>query len=113
MKRNSKLFLKDIIDSMNDIEKFVDNMSLQELKRDKKTLNAVIRSLEIIGEATKNIPKEIKLKHKEIPWKEMAGMRDVLIHAYFGIDYNLLWTAIKKNIPEIKPKIKKILKEVE
>jgi uncharacterized protein with HEPN domain len=67
----------------------------------------------IIGEATKNIPESIKEPHSEIPWKQMAGMRDRLIHAYFGIDYTLVWDAIEIAIPDLKPKIQEILTELE
>ena len=74
-----------------------------------KTSSAVIRKLEIIGEATKRLPDEIKLKYKDIPWKKMAGMRDNLTHAYFGVDYDLVWQTIKKNIPEIIEDVTKIL----
>lgn len=72
---------------------------------DDKTSSAVIRKLEIIGEAVKNIPDEIKKKNTEIPWKEMAGMRDKLIHVYFGVDYNLVWQTIKNRLPNIKKQL--------
>jgi uncharacterized protein with HEPN domain len=71
----------------------------------------VIRKFEIIGEASRNIPEEIKQGHPEVPWKEMAGMRDRLIHAYFGVDYNLVWITIKNRLPAAKKMIKKISAE--
>ena len=113
MKRNSKLFVKDIIDAIDSIEKFVGKMNLDELQKDEKTSSAVIRKFEIIGEAAKYMPKKIKDNHKHIQWKSMAGMRDRLIHAYFGIDYNLVWAAIKTEIPKLKPKLKKMLSSLE
>ncbi len=113
MKRDNKLFVKDIIEAMVSIEKFVEGMTLEELKNDEKTSSAVIRKFEIIGEAAKYIPKKVKDKHKDIQWKSMAGMRDRLIHAYFGIDYNLVWSAIKTEIPKLKPKLKKVLSSME
>ncbi|MDI6810291.1 MAG: DUF86 domain-containing protein [archaeon] len=100
MKIDYKLFLKDIILAMESIERFVEGMSLKELTQDDRTSSAVIRKFEIIGEATKHIPEGLKEKHPEITWKRMAGMRDRLIHAYFGIDYKLVWDAIKLEIPE-------------
>lgn len=100
MKRDYKLFVKDIIDAMESIEEFVGNMTLKELKADEKTSSAVIRKFEVIGEAAKNIPTKIKDKHKDIQWKSMIGMRDRLVHAYFGIDYNLVWAAIKTEIQD-------------
>lgn len=74
-------------------------MTLNELSNDDKSSSAIIRKFEIIGEATKNLPENLKEEHPEIPWKSMAGMRDRLIHAYFGIDYKLVWEAIKIEIP--------------
>ncbi len=79
-KRDYRDYLKDILDSIDDIESFIGGMSFEEFKKDKKTINAVVRSIEVIGEATKNIPRTLKDKHKEIPWKRMAGMRDKLIY---------------------------------
>ena len=112
MKRNYKLFIQDIIDAMETIEKFVGNMKLDELKADEKTSSAVLMKFEIIGEAAKYIPNRIKEKYNDIPWKSMTGMRDRLIHAYFGIDYNLVWAAIKNEIPKLKEKLKaEILKK--
>ncbi|MBI4162651.1 MAG: DUF86 domain-containing protein [Candidatus Aenigmarchaeota archaeon] len=113
MKKGYTIFIKDIIDSMNRIEEFVSVMTLEELMKDDKTSSAVIRKFEIIGEAAKNVPKLVKDKQTDISWKAMIGMRDRLIHAYFGIDFKLVWLAIKKDIPEIKPKLQKILNELE
>ena len=112
-KRNSKLFLKDIVDAMGHIEEFIEGMTLDELEADEKTSSAVIRKFEVIGEAVKNIPNKVKEEHKDIQWKSMAGMRDRLIHAYFGIDYKLVWAAIKTEIPKLKPKLKKLLSSPE
>lgn len=84
-------------------------MDLAAFKNDDKTTSAVIRKLEIIGEAVKGIPDEIRQKHSKIPWKEMAGMRDKLIHFYFGVDYDLVWETIKKRLSEVKNEIDEIL----
>ncbi|MBI2542156.1 DUF86 domain-containing protein [Candidatus Woesearchaeota archaeon] len=112
-KRDYELFIKDIIDSMEFIEEFVRGMSLDGIEADEKTSSAVIRKFEVIGEAVKHIPNKVKEEHKDIQWKSMAGMRDRLIHAYFGIDYRLVWTAIKTEIPKLKPKMKKLLSSLE
>ncbi|MEX2738754.1 MAG: DUF86 domain-containing protein [Candidatus Wukongarchaeota archaeon] len=113
MKRDYKLFVRDIISAMESIEKFVEGMRLEEFIQDDKTSSAVIRKFEIIGEATKYIPDWVRERHREIPWKRMTGMRDRLIHAYFGIDYKLVWDTIKIEIPELKPKLQQILAELE
>jgi len=113
MKRDSKLFIKDIIEAMEVIEKFVGNMTFEELKADEKTSSAVIRKFEVIGEAAKYMPNNVKERYKDVQWKSMAGMRDRLIHAYFGIDYALVWSAIKTEFPKLKPKMKKIFLSME
>lgn len=113
MKRDFRLFVKDIISAMDSIEKFVSDMTIDEIEQDDKTSSAVIRKFEIIGEATKQIPDALRSRHPEIPWRRMSGMRDRLVHAYFGIDYKLVWDAIKVEIPNLKPKLEKILTELE
>lgn len=109
--RNYKLYLQDILNAIKAIERFVKGMEFVEFKRDDKTSSAVIRKFEIIGEATKKIPEELKRKYPQIPWREMAGMRDKLIPFYFGIDYKLVWQTIKQRIPQIKPLLSKIAKK--
>ncbi|RLB01943.1 MAG: hypothetical protein DRG59_13380 [Deltaproteobacteria bacterium] len=109
MKRDSKLYIKDILESINAIEKFVRGMSFDEFAKDDKTSSAVIRKFEIIGEATKNVPEEVKKKFPNIPWKEMAGFRDKLIHFYFGIKYELVWNTIKIELPRLRPELEKVL----
>lgn len=111
--RDYRDYLQDILDAVNDIESFVDGMTYEEFIKDRKTLNAVVRSIEIIGEASKNIPETLKANCKELPWKQMAGMRDKLIHAYFGVDVETLWKAVKENIPPLKKSIQKMLKDQE
>ncbi len=109
MKKESKLYLKDILDAMESIELFVKDISFDDFIKDDKTASAVIRKFEIIGEATKQIPDEIRQEYPTIPWKEMAGMRDRLIHFYSGVDYKLVWDTIKNRLPQVKPLIKKLL----
>ncbi|MCL0072251.1 DUF86 domain-containing protein [Thermodesulfovibrionales bacterium] len=109
--RNHKLYLKDIFEAMEAIEGFVESMEFDDFKSDDKTSSAVIRKFEIIGEAAKNLSVTIKQKYPIVSWKEMAGMRDKLIHFYFGIKYELVWQTIKDVIPQVKPLIGKILNE--
>ena len=108
-KRDYGDYIKDIIDSINDIETFIKDIDFEEFAGDKKTVNAVIRSVEVIGEAAKKVPKSLRNKHSIIPWKKMAGMRDKLIHEYFGIDVEILWKVAKDELPPLKPLIQEII----
>ena len=94
------------------IEKFVGNKTKSQLSKDIKTIYSILRALEIIGEAAKRVSQNIKKKYPEIPWREMAGTRDKLIHHYFGIDFDIIWDIAKKDLPDLKEKIQKILKEL-
>ncbi len=109
MKKNYRFCLKDILEAANLIEKFVRGMRFEDFLEDKKTSSAVIRQFEIIGEAVKSIPAEIQKQHEGIPWKEIAGMRDRLIHQYMKVDDRVVWDSIQM-LPEIKRVIKKILR---
>jgi len=109
MKRKWTLFIKDIYDSVQYIKKFVGKMNRKEFLADEKTRSAVAFKIENIGEASKNIPKEIKAKYNDIPWTEMARMRDKITHFYFGIDYKVVWSVVKKELPVIEPAITKLL----
>jgi len=101
-------YIQDILDSIQDVENFIQGMSFVEFKNDRKTINAVVRSIEIIGEASKKIPKRLRDSQPEIPWKKMAGMRDKLTHAYFGIDLEIIWKVVSEEIKQVKPGILKI-----
>jgi len=106
--KKDKAYLKDILDAISDIEAFIANINESEFYINKEKKYAVVRALEIIGEASKNLSKELRAKHKEIPWKDIAGMRDKLIHGYFGIKWELVWETVKNKIPELKNQLLKI-----
>ena len=113
MKREIGDYIQDITDAMNKAMQFVEGMEYEDFIRDDKTLFAVIRVIEVIGEAVKNIPEEVKKEYPEIPWREMAGMRDKLIHGYFGVILKRVWKTVKEEIPPLKPLFEKILIKME
>jgi len=113
MKRNIVIYVRDILQNMQDAEDFVQGLSYDQFKVDKKTFNAVLRAVEVVGEATKHIPADIREKYPAVPWKEMAGMRDKVSHFYFGVDPEVVWNVVKDRIPTLKPIIEKILQGLE
>ena len=106
------IYLNDIRNAIISIEKFIENMNFNQFKNDDKTSSAVIRKFEIIGEATKNIPEAVREQHSQVPWKDMAGMRDKLIHSYSEVDLKLVWMTIQQRLPELKSTVEKILDEM-
>jgi len=110
MSRDETMFLQDILLSCEKISGYIENLTFEQLLEDSKTYDAVVRNLEIIGEAAKNIPQETKSKMPTIDWRNIAGMRDILTHVYFGIDNDILWDVIQNKIPELKNEIKNHLK---
>jgi len=112
MKRNYKLFLEDISQRIGKIESFIDDMTFEDFKQDDKTVSACIREIEVIGEATKQIPKEITSQFNELPWSLMAKMRDKLIHWYFDIDEEIVWNVATQKLPQIKDQINQIIKKL-
>ncbi len=111
MKKDTIVFIKHILESIEDIEKFSDGLSNAQFLKDELRQNAIIRKLEITGEAAKNIPTSFRNKYPLIEWKRIAGLRDKLIHNYFGVNLERVWNIIKKDIPDLKKKIKAILKD--
>lgn len=113
MKRSIRHFLEDALEYCEKAHKFVDNMTFEEFKSDEKTFLAVVRSLEIIGEALKNIPDEIKNKYIGIPWREIVGFRNTVAHAYFGIDAKIVYNSAKDDTIYLISLLKEVLKDIE
>lgn len=102
MQRVPNAYFEDIINSINKIEKYTKGMTKEDLKINELVQDAVVRNLEVIGEAVKKIPDDVRDIYKEIPWKKIAGLRDILIHEYFGVNMNIVWDVIENKLQPLK-----------
>jgi len=108
IEKNRTIFIRHILENIKKIEDFSKGISKEELKNDELRKYAIVRAIEVIGEAVKNLSNEFKEKHKDIPWKEIIGTRDIMIHKYFGVDLEIVWDIIENNLPDLKKKLKSI-----
>jgi len=111
IKREFILYLEDMFQSMQRIEEYLGDLDFKEFKKTFIVVDAVIRNFEIIGEASKKIPISIQEKYPEIPWRKMYGLRNLISHEYFGIDYELLWEIAKNNLPQNQMDLQKIIEK--
>ncbi len=109
-RRRDKDFLGDIKEAIERIASYTKGLTYKKFLLDGKTQDAVVRNFEIMGEAAKNISKELRSKHPEIQWKKISGLRDKLIHFYFGIDYKIVWNIARKELPKLSKQINNTLK---
>ena len=109
MKKEPLVFIEHILESIKNIENFSQRLSKSKFARDRLRQSAIIREIEIIGEAVKNLPFDFTKKYSNIPWKGIAGMRDKITHHYFGLDLDTIWDIIKEDIPRLKKDIQNIL----
>ncbi|MBU4403899.1 MAG: DUF86 domain-containing protein [Actinobacteria bacterium] len=112
MRRDYKDYLMDLMEAIDKIEQFTVAVTRDDFMKDEKTIFAVIRALEVLGEAAKKIPAGARNKYKHIPWKQMAGMRDKLIHEYFGVNTGVIWKTVKEDIPLVKPLVKQMIDDI-
>ena len=111
MNEEDEVFLRHILESIEKVESYTKNSSKEKFTQQIQLQDAVIRRLEIIGEAARNITSAFKNKHNSLPWNEMIRTRDKVIHGYFGIDLDIVWDILKKDLPQLKESILKILHE--
>ena len=109
MSRDSKVYLEDILEAIRKIREFTSGMSLAALSKDAKTLDAVIRNLEVIGEAVKRLPEPIRSQRADVEWKKIAGLRDILIHEYFGINVEVVWDVVQHKLSGLGEATKHLL----
>jgi uncharacterized protein with HEPN domain len=107
--RDFQIYVEDIIYAIDSIEEYTKELTYERFVKDKKTVDAVVRNLEIIGEAAKHIPERVRKKYHSVPWRDMAGMRDRLIHGYFGVNLDVVWKTVKERLPIVKPLVEEAL----
>jgi uncharacterized protein with HEPN domain len=107
--RGTKLYLADIENALDKIEQYTSGLSFEQFASNGQVIDAVVRNFEIIGEAVRNIPSEVKLSNSDVPWEKMISMRNKVIHEYFGVDEEILWKTIKEDLPIFKEQVVKIV----
>jgi uncharacterized protein with HEPN domain len=109
--RPDVLLLFDILESIDKIEKYTREITFEQLMQDERTKDAILRNIQIIGEASKHIPEQLLTTHPDIDWSGVAGMRDIITHRYFRVDWNLLWTSIQEELPVLKAQITSLVRD--
>lgn len=111
--RDYRLYLDDILEAIQRIEEYTANMDFEDFAENRLVINAVIRNLEIIGESCRALPEEIGERYPDVEWCKIVGLRNILIHQYFGVDVELVWDIVKNKLPELEIKIKEMKRDLD
>jgi uncharacterized protein with HEPN domain len=107
--REWRLRVEDILEAIARIERYVEGLTVEQFRTDQKTVDAVVRNLEVIGEAVRYLPTDMESLPHDVPWADIAGMRNILIHQYFGVDLDIIWQTLTQDLPALKGKLQKLL----
>jgi len=111
MPRDSRVYLEDILEATRKITVYTGGLSKAAFLEDEKTIDAVVRNLEVIGEAVKNLPEDLRAQYSAVEWKKIAGLRDILIHEYFGLDAEIVWDIVQNKVPALDREVRAMLQE--
>ena len=111
MPRDYKVYLQDILDAVGKVRSYTTGLTLKTFSEDTKSVDAVVRNLEVIGEAIKQVPDNVRSKHADVEWRKIAGLRDILAHQYFGVDMEIVWDIVQNKLPALEAQIRKIVEE--
>ena len=111
MPRDYKVYLQDVLEAAERVRGYITGLSLKTFSEDVKTVDAVVRNLEVIGEAIKQVPDDVRSKYTQVEWKRISGLRDILIHQYFGVDVEIIWDIVQNKLPVLETQIRQIIEE--
>ncbi|MHC5056635.1 MAG: HepT-like ribonuclease domain-containing protein [Planctomycetota bacterium] len=111
MPRDYRVSLDDILEAAARVREYVHGMTLEDFASDRRTLDAIVRNLEVIGEAVKALPEDVRSKGPDVEWRRIAGLRDILIHQYFGIDIEIIWDVVTSKVPPLEEQVRRLLDE--
>ena len=112
-KRDARLLLQDMLESLEKIERYTAGLTFERFAQDDRTVDAVVRNLEVIGEAARQIPSEVRERYPEVPWRRVIGLRNVVVHEYFVVDVEIVWTVVRQSLPELKEALRRMIAELE